>query len=113
MATSRFVQITDKEINEIKINSILKNAKDPTKFRVKLFQSIYFIFSINSVLQQRKYNILGLQIISCKNITLVYKDGQLFLVFTCVKILINNCSPQAQWFSRNIHLDFVSVNIPR
>ena len=27
-------------------------------------------------------NILGLQIISRKNITLVYKDGQLFLVFT-------------------------------
>ena len=54
MATSRFVQITDKEINEIKINSILKNTKDPTKFGVKLFQGIYFIFNINSVLQQRK-----------------------------------------------------------
>ena len=39
MATSRFVQITDKEINEIKINSILKNTKDPTKFGVKLFIS--------------------------------------------------------------------------
>ena len=51
MATSRSVQITDKEINEIKINSILKNAKYPTKFGVKLFQGIYFIFSINSVLQ--------------------------------------------------------------
>ena len=75
MATSRFVQITDKEINEIKINSILKNTKDPTKFGVKL--GIYFIFSINSALQQR--NILGLQIISRKNITLVYKNGQLFL----------------------------------
>ena len=50
MATSRFVQITDKEINEIKINSILKHTKDPTKFGV----GIYFIFSINSVLQQRK-----------------------------------------------------------
>ena len=35
MATSRFVQITDKEINEIEINSILKNTKDPTKFHVK------------------------------------------------------------------------------
>ena len=46
MATSRFVQITDKEINEIKINSILKNTKDPTKFGVKLFHGIYFIFSI-------------------------------------------------------------------
>ena len=40
MATSRFVQITDKEINEIKIISILKNTKDPTKFAVKLFQGI-------------------------------------------------------------------------
>ena len=54
MATSRFVQITDKEINEIKINSILKHTKDPTKFALKYFQGIYFIFSINSVLQQRK-----------------------------------------------------------
>ena len=54
MATSRFVQITDKEINEIKINSILKNTKDPTKCEVKLFQGICFIFSINSVLEQRK-----------------------------------------------------------
>ena len=54
MRTSRFVQITDKEINEIKINSILKNIKDLTKFGVKRFQGIYFIFSINSVLQQRK-----------------------------------------------------------
>ena len=41
MATSRFVQITDKEINEIKINSILINTKDPTKFGVKLFQGSY------------------------------------------------------------------------
>ena len=54
MATSRFVPITDKEMNEIKIISILKNAKDPTKFGVKLFHGIYFIFSVNSVLQQRK-----------------------------------------------------------
>ena len=30
MATSRFLQITDKEINEIETNSILKNTKDPT-----------------------------------------------------------------------------------
>ena len=28
--------------------------KDPTKFGVKLFHDIYFIFSVNSVLQQRK-----------------------------------------------------------
>ena len=54
MATRSFVPITDKEINEIKINSILKNTEDPTKFGVKLFQGIYFISSINSVLQQRK-----------------------------------------------------------
>ena len=54
MATSRFVQITDKEINEIKINSIPKNTKEATKFEIKLFQGIHFIFSINSVLQQRK-----------------------------------------------------------
>ena len=54
MATSRFVQITDKEIYEIKINSILKNTKDPTEFGAKRFPGIYFIFSINSVLQQRK-----------------------------------------------------------
>ena len=54
MATSRFVQITDKEMNEIKINSILKNTKDPTKFALIYFQGIHFIFSINSVLQQRK-----------------------------------------------------------
>ena len=50
----QIVQITDKEINEIKINSILKYPKDPTKFGVKLFQGINFIFNINSVLQQRK-----------------------------------------------------------
>ena len=54
MATSHFVQINDKEMNEIKINSILKNMKDPTKFGVKRFHGIYFIFSVNSVLQQRK-----------------------------------------------------------
>ena len=82
MATSCFVQITDKEINEIKINSILKNTKDPTKFGVKLFQGIYFIFSINSALYNNVNNILGLQKISRKNITLVYKDRQLFLIFT-------------------------------
>ena len=41
MATSRFVQITDKEINEIKINSILKNTKDPTNFL-----KVYISFSV-------------------------------------------------------------------
>ena len=47
MATSRFVQITDKEVNEIKVNSIPKNTKDPTKLRVKLFQgSLYISFSV-------------------------------------------------------------------
>ena len=54
MATSRFVLITDKEISEIKIDSILKGTKDPTKFGAKFFQGIYFIFGINTVLQQRK-----------------------------------------------------------
>ena len=54
MATSRFVQITNKEIDEININSIPKNTKDATQFGHKLFQGMYFIFSINSVLQQRK-----------------------------------------------------------
>ena len=33
MATSRFVQITDKEINEIEINLILKNTKDLTELK--------------------------------------------------------------------------------
>ena len=51
---SRFVQITDNEINKIKINSILKDTRDSKQFGVKLFQGIYFIFSINGVLQQRK-----------------------------------------------------------
>ena len=45
--------MTDKE-NKTEINSILKNTKDQTKFGVKLFQGIYLIISINSVLQQRK-----------------------------------------------------------
>ena len=55
MPTSRLVQITDKEMNEIEINSILKNARDPTKFGVKRFQGVYFIYMyINSVLEQRK-----------------------------------------------------------
>ena len=31
MATSRFVEITDKEISEIKINSVPKNTKDLRK----------------------------------------------------------------------------------
>ena len=37
MVTSRFVQIADKEINKIKINSILKN---PTRFGVKTQQNL-------------------------------------------------------------------------
>ena len=64
MATSRLVQIMDKEISEIKINSILKNTKDPSKFGVKLFQGIYFIFSMKSVLQQRNFSIQRWTIIS-------------------------------------------------
>ena len=54
MASTRFVQITNKEIDEININSIPKNTKDATKFGLKFFQGMCFIFSINSVLQQRK-----------------------------------------------------------
>ena len=62
MATSRrFVQITDKEINKIKITC------------VKIIK------------------------ITCVKI----------IKITCVKI------PQARRFSEYIHLDFVSVNIPR
>ena len=72
MATSRFVQVTNTEIDEININSIPKNTKDATKFGLKLFQGMYFIFSINSVLHNVN-NTLGLQIISRKNITLIYK----------------------------------------
>ena len=51
---NKFSKIQYKEINEIKINSILKNTKNPTKFGVQLFQGICFIFSINCVLEQRK-----------------------------------------------------------
>ena len=56
MANSRFVQVTDKKLYEIKINSIPKNTKDAAKFDpgVKVSRYIYFTFSINSVLQQRK-----------------------------------------------------------
>ena len=43
MATSRFVQITDKEIDEIKINSILKNTKD-NKIWSKTFSRYIFHF---------------------------------------------------------------------
>ena len=47
MATSRFVQITDKEINEIKINSILKNTKDPSEQNLeKNFFKVYISFSV-------------------------------------------------------------------
>ena len=81
MATSRFVQISYKEIDEIKINSILKTRKTHlNKICSKNFQGIYFIFSI--IVFYNVNNMLGLQIISRKNITLVYKDGQLFLIFT-------------------------------
>ena len=59
MATSHFVQIADKEINEIKINSILKNTKDPAKFGVKLFQGIYFIFNYYYSLSQKRWTIIS------------------------------------------------------
>ena len=44
MGISRFVEITDEEINEIKINSILKNTNDATKFGLKLFSRYIFHF---------------------------------------------------------------------
>ena len=44
MATSHFVQITDKQINEIKINLILKNTKDPKKIWSKTFSRYIFHF---------------------------------------------------------------------
>ena len=43
MATSRFVQIMDKEINEIKINSILKHER-PNKIWSKTFSRYIFHF---------------------------------------------------------------------
>ena len=44
MATSRFVEIGDKEINEIKINSILKNTKDQRN--LEYFFKVYISFSV-------------------------------------------------------------------
>ena len=44
MVTSRFVQITDKEINEIKINSILKKHERTTKIWSKTFSRYIFHF---------------------------------------------------------------------
>ena len=38
MATSRFVNVTDAEINNFKENATPKSTKDATKFGVKLFQ---------------------------------------------------------------------------
>ena len=43
MATRSFVQITDKEINEIKINSILKDGR-PNKIWSKTFSRYIFHF---------------------------------------------------------------------
>jgi hypothetical protein len=39
MAASRFVEVTDKEISEIKINSVPKNTKDWYKILKHLFAS--------------------------------------------------------------------------
>ena len=44
MATSRFVRITDKEINKIKTNSILKNTERPNKIWSKTFSRYIFHF---------------------------------------------------------------------
>ena len=38
MAVSRFVNVTEEEINMIKENSVPKNTKDATKFGVTLFK---------------------------------------------------------------------------
>ena len=38
MAASRFVNVTEEEINMIKENSVPKNTKDATKFGVTLFK---------------------------------------------------------------------------
>ena len=38
MAASRFVNVTEEEINTIKENSVPKNTKDATKFGVTLFK---------------------------------------------------------------------------
>jgi hypothetical protein len=39
MAASRFVKVTDKEISELKINSVPKNTKDLCKILKQLFAS--------------------------------------------------------------------------
>jgi hypothetical protein len=39
MAASRFVEVTDKEISEIKINSVPKNTKTCVKILKQLFAS--------------------------------------------------------------------------
>ena len=44
MATSRFVQFTDKEMNEIKINSILKKHERPNKICINIFSRYTFHF---------------------------------------------------------------------
>ena len=56
--------------------------KDATKFGVKLSRYISHFQYKYSILQQRVNNILGLQVVARKNVTLVYKDGQLFVIFT-------------------------------
>ena len=38
MAPSRFVEVTDEEINNFKENAIPKSTKEATKFGLKLFQ---------------------------------------------------------------------------
>ena len=45
MAASRFVEVTDKEIREIKINSVPKNTKDWCKNCYKKTSFVHVIFS--------------------------------------------------------------------
>lgn len=42
MAASRFANITDEEINEMKENAIPRNTKEATKFGVTLFRGKIF-----------------------------------------------------------------------
>ena len=49
MAASRFVEVTDKEINEIKINSVPKNTNKNTKTIIRLRLCVYWgIFTSTS-----------------------------------------------------------------
>jgi hypothetical protein len=44
------VEVTDKEISEIKINSVPKNTKDFNKRLVKILKQLFNVFSSGSVI---------------------------------------------------------------